>query len=108
MAQAFQFATPGAYSDWANYAGFDRTTGEQQGYAPTGGVAPTNLSDFMSQAIAPAQQKMDMLSGVASNLSQGNMSGAYNSLKNKQPQKAPVFGMPVNNSFGYHIDDLEQ
>jgi hypothetical protein len=108
MAQNFQFASPSNYSDWANYAGFDRKTGEQQGYAPSGGVAPTNISDFMSQAIAPAQQKMDMLSGVAANIGQGNMTGAYNAMKQKPMQNMPSMGTPVNNAFGYHIDDLEQ
>jgi len=108
MAQAFQFASPNNFSDWASYAGFDRTTGEQQAYAPTGGVAPTNMSDFMSQAVAPVQQKMDVLSGVASNIGQGNMSGAYNAFKPKAMQKLPSVGTPVNDGFGYHIDDLEQ
>jgi hypothetical protein len=108
MAQAFQFAQPNNFSDWASYAGFDRTTGEQQAYAPAGGVAPTNMSDFMSQAIAPAQEKMNMLSGVASNIGQGNMTDAYNAMKPKQMQKLPPVGIPVNDGFGYHIDDLEQ
>ena len=108
MAQAFQFASPNTYSDWANYAGFDRTTGEQKSYVPEGGVAPTNMSEFMNQAIAPVQQKMDKLNGVASNISQGNMSGAYQAFKPNMTQKLPTLGAPVNNSFGYHIDDLEQ
>jgi len=108
MAQAFQFASPGNFSDWANYAGFDRVSGEQQGYAPTGGVAPTNISEFMSQAIAPAQEKMNMLSNVATNIGQGNMTGAYNAMKTKPMQKLPPIGTPVNDGFGYHIDDLEQ
>jgi|APCry1669188910_1035180.scaffolds.fasta_scaffold09207_2 hypothetical protein len=107
MAQAFQFSSPSNYSDWANYAGFDRTTGEQKSYAPEGGVAPTNISEFMDQAIAPAQQKMDMLSGVASNIGQGNMSGAYNAFKPKPMQKLAPVGTPVNDGFGFHIDDLE-
>lgn len=100
MAQAFQFASPSNYSDWANYAGFDRTTGEQSNYVP-GAVSPTNLSEFVNQAVAPAQQKMNMLTGVVSNLSQGNMMGAYNAYK---PKTQPT---PVNNGFAYHIDDLE-
>lgn len=108
MAQSFQFASPSNYSDWAGYAGFDRTTGEQQAFAPAGGVAPTNMSEFMSQAIAPAQNKMDVMSGVASNIGQGNMAGAYNAFKSKPMGKLPQLGTPVNNGFGYHMDDIEQ
>ena len=51
---------------------------------------------------------MDKLTGVASNISQGNMSGAYQAFKPNMPQKLPTLGAPINNAFGYHIDDLEQ
>jgi hypothetical protein len=109
MAQSFQFANPADYSDWATYSGFNRKTGEQDSYVPAGGVAPTNISEFMNQAIAPAQQKMDVLSGVASNISQGNMGGAYQAFKQKPLPTFKPLGTPVtNNAFGYHIDDLEQ
>jgi hypothetical protein len=108
MAQNFQFASPSNYSDWANYAGFDRTTGEQKSYAPSEGIAPTNISEFMDQAIAPVENKMQKMSGIATNIGQGNMSGAYQAIKPNMVQKLPTLVSPINNSFGYHIDDLEK
>ena len=108
MAQNFQFASPSNYSDWANYAGFDRTTGEQKSYAPSEGIAPTNISEFMDQAIAPVENKMQKMSGIATNISQGNMSGAYQAIKPNMTLKPLTLGQPVNNGFNYHIDDLEQ
>jgi len=106
MAQSFQFGSPSDFSDWANYAGFDRKTGEQESFKPSEGVAPpSSVADYLTQAVAPVQQKMGMISNVMGNIGQGNMAGAYQAFKSPQtPLQTPVVNA---NPYNYTTDDLE-
>jgi hypothetical protein len=55
--QVFGFAPPD-YGDWAKYAGFDRTTGEQTPYtAPTGVAPPQSVGDYTQQRFDEIQSK---------------------------------------------------
>ena len=105
MAQAFQFGSPSDYSDWANYAGFDRKTGEQEAFKPSEGVAPpSTAAEYLTQAIAPIQQKMGMMSSAMNNAGKGNMIGAVQAFKSPQPTiHSPVVNA---NPYNYSIDDL--
>jgi hypothetical protein len=106
MAQAFQFGSPSDYSDWANYAGFDRKTGEQEAFKPSEGVAPpSSVSEYLTQAIAPATKKMSTISNAMDNIGQGSMVGAYQAFKSPQTSlHTPVVNA---NPYNYTTDDLE-
>jgi hypothetical protein len=98
MAQAFQFAPPSNYSDWANYAGFDRKTGEQQSFS--GGIAPSadtssgieppkSLNEFFQRKMEPVTNTYNKLTAAAGEAGKGNFSNAYNTMKTPTSQ----FGM---------------
>jgi hypothetical protein len=87
MADSFQFgfANPAGYSDWAKYAGLDRTTG---GFATpsqpnqTAGVAPPQtINEYAQQAIAPVTKAFNNYSNAANQIGQGNVMGAVNAAK---------------------------
>jgi hypothetical protein len=106
MAQSFQFASPSDYSDWAKYAGFDRTTGEQQSFSNDGVAPPNGLSGLEEKMIAPIQSKINTASNIASNLNSGNISGAVQAFKNPTtPLQQPT---QQSNKFNYTVDMEEE
>lgn len=99
----FDFASPGQYGDWAQYAGFNRNTGEVEGMqAPQQGVAPPeNLGDYMSQKIGSVSNMAGAIAPVMSQLGAGNVMGAVNTMKQARnpaqqtvstQQSAPMMG----------------
>lgn len=99
----FDFASPTQYGDWAQYAGFNRTTGEIEGMqAPQQGVAPPeNMGDYMSQRLAPIQGMASAVAPAMGQLAIGNVMGAANTMKQARnpaqqtttvQQPAPMMG----------------
>jgi len=79
----FDFASPAQYGDWAQYAGFNRTTGEVDGrQAPQQGVAPPeNLGDYMSQRLGSASNMAGAVIPAMGQLATGNVMGAANTMR---------------------------
>lgn len=107
MAESFQFgfANPSGYSDWAKYAGLDRTTG---GFAaPTSGAQtsagvepPSSFAEYAKQAVAPISAGFQNYSNAATQLGQGNVMGAVNAAKGfSKPTSNPV--TPSSNDYQY-------
>jgi hypothetical protein len=99
----FDFASPAQYGDWAQYAGFNRNTGEIEGMqAPQTGVAPPeNLGDYMSQRLGPAQGMASAIAPAIGQLATGNVMGAANTMRQARnpaqqtttvQQPAPMMG----------------
>lgn len=99
----FDFANPAQYGDWAQYAGFNRTTGEIDGMqAPQQGVAPPeNLGDYMNQRLGSASSMAGAVAPAMAQLGTGNVMGAANTMRQArnpaQPttptqQPAPIMG----------------
>jgi hypothetical protein len=103
----FDFASPSKYGDWAQYAGFNRTTGEipDSPFAtPQAGVPPPqSMGDVFKQAIAPSMQKYENLSNAMSQVGQGNVVQAYNAYKAPPPAQTQQPVQDVGNSdYQYH------
>jgi len=80
----FKFASPRNFSDWAKYAGFDRSTGMVPGgVAPAGGMMPVAPNESMT-----VQQKIANAGTAIQQVSQGNFSQAYNTMTGKPAQPA--------------------
>jgi len=79
----FDFASPAQYGDWAQYAGFNRNTGEVDGMqAPQQGVAPPeNLGDYMSQRLGSASNMAGAVFPAMGQLATGNVMGAANTMR---------------------------
>ena len=93
---AFQFASPGNYGDWANYAGFNRATGEIEGMSSQAGVPPPEtMQDYMSQRLGAAQNKISAIAPAMQQLGQGNVTKAAGMIRNPSPQGAAVPGVPA-------------
>lgn len=101
----FDFASPSQFSDWAQYAGFNRTTGEIEGMqAPQQGVAPPeNLGDYMGQRLGNASGMASAIAPAVAQLGTGNVMGAVNTMrqarnpaqqvaKPTEQQPAPIMG----------------
>lgn len=95
----FDFASPAQYGDWAQYAGFNRTTGEvdgmkahQQGVAP-----PENLGDYMSQKLGSVSGVAGAVAPAMGQLATGNMMGAANTMRQARnpAQQQPVAQQPA-------------
>lgn len=105
----FEFASPGNFGDWANYAGFNRTTGEIEGMSSQVGVPPPeNLQGYISQRLGSAQSKMAAIAPAMQQAGQGNVTKAIGMMRN--PSKAPITPgspmapfapAPVNNDYDY-------
>ena len=102
MAESFQFgfANPAGYSDWAKYAGLDRTTG---GFAapPTSQISapvqpPSSFSEYAQQAVAPITTAFQNYSNAATQLGQGNIVGAVNAAKGFNTQPTNVSAAPAS------------
>lgn len=106
---AFDFASPGNYGDWANYAGFNRTTGEMEGMSSQAGIPPPeNLQGYMDQRLGSAQSKLSAIAPAMQQAGQGNVMKAVGMMRN--PSKAPIAPgaptvptapAPVNNDYDY-------
>jgi hypothetical protein len=106
---AFKFSSPATYSDWANYAGFDRTTGEIGGSQAA--VPPPQTMD---QRLESAQGKLSAIAPAMQQLGQGNITQAVGMMRGQSsPQGAAVPGapmapaatpVPVNNDYDYMHD----
>lgn len=99
----FDFASPAQYGDWAQYAGFNRTTGEVDGMqAPQQGVAPPeNLGDYMSQRLGSVSNVAGAVVPAMGQLATGNVMGAANTMRQARnpaqqmtptQQPAPITG----------------
>lgn len=99
----FDFASPAQYGDWAQYAGFNRNTGEVDGMqAPQQGVAPPeNLGDYMSQKLGSASNMAGAVVPAIGQLATGNVMGAANTMRQARnpaqqttptQQPAPITG----------------
>lgn len=106
---AFQFASPKSYGDWANYAGFDRTTGE------IGGQTAVPPPQSMDQRLESAQGKLSAIAPAMQQLGQGNITQAVGMVRNPSSpqgsvapgaQMAPTAPAPVNNDYDY-MHDIE-
>jgi hypothetical protein len=110
----FEFASPGVYGDWANYAGFNRRTGEIEGMSSQAGVPPPeNLQAYMNQRLGAAQNKLSAVAPAMQQLTQGNITKAAGMIRNPSPQGSVVPGSPalpalpaltpspVNNDYDY-------
>lgn len=87
----FPFASPTKFSDWASYAGFNRTTGQFEGIpdsAPEAGVKPpASLGEYAQQKIAPVVNKMQAVVPAAQQMMQGNFSQGMGTLKAAAPSQ---------------------
>lgn len=89
---AFQFK-PASQGDWAQYAGFDRTTGEQAGQAAQQGVPPPeNFQGYLDQRFSGVKDKMAAIPNAMQQAGQGNFSKAIGMIKNPA---APVLAAPA-------------
>jgi hypothetical protein len=80
MAQKFDFSSPSEYSDWANYAGFNRKTGEIDS-VPSGAIAPTD--SLLTNPLNSISKTFDKISNIGSSLNSGNIQGAISAYKNR-------------------------
>jgi hypothetical protein len=112
---AFQFASPKNYGDWANYAGFNRTTGEIEGMSSQAGIPPPeSMQDYVNQKLGSAQNKLSAIAPAMQQLGQGNITKAAGMMRNPaSPQGSVAPGapmtpapLPVNNDYDY-MHDLE-
>jgi len=99
--KSFDFSNPAQFSDWAQYAGFNRTTGEVEGMnAPKQGVAPPeNLGDYMSQRLGNVSNVAGAVAPAMGQLTTGNVMGAANTMRQArnpaQQMQAPVAQQPA-------------
>ena len=79
----FDFASPAQYGDWAQYAGFNRNTGEIEGMRPVeqGVPPPANLTEMLNNRLAPIQNVVGAVAPAMSQLASGNVMGAANTVK---------------------------
>jgi hypothetical protein len=106
---AFQFASPSIYGDWANYAGFNRTTGEIEGMSSQAGVPPPeNLQGYMNQRLGSVQNKISAIAPAMQQAGQGNVMKAVGMMRNPSQGPAavgapmgPATPAPVNNDYDY-------
>lgn len=88
---AFTFADPKQYSDWAGYAGFDRKTGGmEEAPAKQGIPPPQDFNQYLNQRIAPVQNMMSNAGNMASQVGAGNFVGAMSTAKNMRQPVAPT------------------
>lgn len=89
----FKFSSPKGFSDWAKYAGFDRSTG-----AVPGGIAPG--AGMLPVAPSGASSSGDLMQQVANagaamqQVGQGNFGQAYDTMFGSKPV-APAVPQPA-------------
>jgi hypothetical protein len=116
---SFQFKSPTSYGDWASYAGFNRVTGARDfnpAVEPPPDTTdasgkpiepPKNLGEYFDRQIQPAKNAFNQLSSAGSQILQGNVMNAYNTMQ----KPASAFGsnnppqQPNNDiSFGHFLN----
>ena len=103
MASSFDFGygNPSNFSDWAQYAGFDRKTGQIAPTSLDAGIAPPEtfgelfeqkVAKPFSNAVQNVQSFGANISNAANQLGQGNGMGAVNAVRDVRPvqQTQPV------------------
>ncbi len=97
----FQFASPAQYGDWAQYAGFNRTTGEiedsrfaQAAKTAAGIPPPQTMQEMVSQRFAPVQQRVGAIAPGMQQMAQGNIMQGINTLRGTQPS-GQLTGQPA-------------
>lgn len=81
--KSFDFASPTQFGDWAQYAGFNRTTGEIEGMRPAeqGVAPPANLTEMLNKRLAPVQSVVGAVAPAMGQLAGGDVMGAANTVK---------------------------
>lgn len=102
----FDFASPKAFSDWTQYAGFNRNTGQiEPPAAPVQGVAPPqSLSELAQQKFSNVSNMMGAVAPAIAQLGQGNVMGAVETMRSARSPAAPAApGAPqqIDNSYDY-------
>ena len=77
---AFQFK-PAGQGDWAQYAGFDRTTGEQTP-AQQGVPPPEDFQGYLNQQLSGVKNKIAAIPNAMQQAGQGNFMKAVGMMKN--------------------------
>ena len=103
---AFEFASPQNYGDWANYAGFNRKTGEIEAMSSQAGVPPPeNLQGYMNQRLGSVQNKLSAIAPAMQQAGQGNVMKAVSMVRNPANTSttpgAPTIPAPVSNDYDY-------
>ena len=80
MAQKFDFSSPSEYSDWANYAGFNRKTGEIDN-VPSGAISPTD--SLIENPLDKITKTFDTISNIGSSIGSGDIKGAISAYKTR-------------------------
>ena len=96
-AQAFQFAAPSDYSDWANYSGFNRKTGEQEAPDQNGIAPPSDFSSYVDQRTKPIMDKFNAYSNIVKQVGNGDIAGAFTTYQNRNappPAQVPSSAPP--------------
>lgn len=94
----FDFASPSQYSDWAQYAGFNRTTGEVEGLRPVeqGVPPPGNLSEMINQRLGSVQGVIGAVAPAMGQLGTGDVMGAANTMRQvRNPAQATAPTAPA-------------
>lgn len=81
--KSFDFASPSQYGDWAQYAGFNRNTGEIEGMRPAeqGVAPPANLTEMVNNRLAPVQGVVGAIAPAVGQLVTGDVMGAASTIK---------------------------
>lgn len=87
---AFQFSSPSEYGDWAQYAGFNRRTGEMDAAPVLSGVKPPeNMQEYIGQRMAGAESKLAAVAPAIQQTAQGNLFQAAQTIRQAQPKMTP-------------------
>ena len=116
MASSFQFgyADPSNFSDWANYAGFDRKTGQMTSSSSDAGVPPPEtFGELFDQKVAnPFNKAVQGVQAVGTNLSnattqlgQGNVMTAVNTARGVKPVQQQPTQPTLGWNLSSHIED---
>lgn len=89
---AFKFSSPRGYSDWTQYAGFDRKTGMVPGgVAPSAGLMPVAPGRSDGRTL---QQQFTDAGAAIQQAAQGNFSQAYGTMFGQQTPAKPAVPTP--------------
>lgn len=99
---AFQFSSPAEYGDWAQYAGFNRRTGEMEPSPAMSGVKPPeDFQQYMSQRLAGAESRLAAVVPAMQQATQGNVFQAAQTIRNAKPATATQAPMMPTMDTGY-------
>jgi hypothetical protein len=79
----FDFASPAQYGDWAQYAGFNRATGEIEGMQPQqqGVAPPSNMGEFTNQRFGSLGGMASAVVPAVAQMASGNVAGAASTMR---------------------------